>query len=256
MSPTKRKVAHAPSNRAPRSGARSESPRPESGLARAEVTRPGAVVAPDEGDAVARALPNQLARSAILAAASRVFAREGISATRVEDILLEAGVARRTFYKYFASKEEVLATLHEMWTGELLEAIEMAQAQQPDEPLAGIRAGIDIFLGFHSAGPRALRELMELAMRSDSLLAERRAWFRGEVVRILDAAIFALDGRRLDSYVHYGLLSALEGIALELGSQHGTEADVLRARLAIHAIVDQTLGVAKPSPLPMSRDSG
>jgi len=187
------------------------------------------------------------ARSAILAAATKVFSQKGIGPTRVEDLLVAANIARRTFYKYFASKEEVLAALYEVWTGELLKAIEDVRRLHPNAPFAGIRAGIDIYLGFYRSAPRALRELVELAMQSDSLLAPRRQWLREQVVQLLDDAVQAFDGRTLDLYVYCGLVSALEGISLELGRN---DADVERARLVVHAIFDHALGLPKPAALP------
>ncbi len=192
-------------------------------------------------------------RSTIMTAATQVFAREGIGAARVEDILVAADVARRTFYRYFASKEAVLAALYELWTGDLLRAIEASRRAVPDDPLAGIRAGLDLFLAFFSGNAqlgmgkgkrngvaRAVRELVELAMRSDSLLAPRRRWIRAELVAMLDNAAKAIDGERRDPYVFYGLLGALEGIALEIGPG---EAEVERARRVLHGFVDQALGL-------------
>jgi AcrR family transcriptional regulator len=192
-----------------------------------------------DGRAVSGDLQAQLARNSILASATGVFARDGIAAARVEDILVEAGIARRTFYRYFASKEDVLAALYEVWTGELLRAIDAARLAAPDDPLAGIHAGIDIFLGFFRASGRAVRELVELAMRSDSLLAVRRRWARGEIVKLMDAAALATLRKRLDTFVYYGLLGALEGIALELDG--ATNAEVERAQRVLHGMVDQTL---------------
>lgn len=202
---------------------------------------------------VGSAVSAHFARSAILAAATRVFTQRGIVAVRVEDILVAAKIARRTFYKYFSGKEAVLAALYEVWTTEILAAIHAARARDPDDPLAGIRAGIDIFLGFYRAGPRALRELVELAMRSDSLLAERRRWLREQIVALLDESVRALDGRRLDPYVYYALIGALEGLALELGGRGASAPEIERARLVTHALVDHTLGLPKPTPLPRVR---
>lgn len=198
---------------------------------------------------VTATVSTRLARSAILAAAAKAFTRRGIAATRVEDILVAARVARRTFYRYFASKDDVLAALFEVWTGELIKAVEDARDRQPDAPLAGIRAGIELYLGFYRSGPRVLRELVELAMRSESLLAPRRRWLRGQVVRLLDQAVQDFDGRKLDPLIYYGLLGAFEGLSLELG-ESTTPADVGRTRTAIHAIIDHTLGLPRPTPLP------
>jgi AcrR family transcriptional regulator len=200
-------------------------------------------------------LAAQAARGTILAAAAKVFSQTGVTETRVEDILLAAGLARRTFYKYFSGKEAVLAALYEVWTTEILKAIEAARSKQPDVPLAGIRAGIDIFLGLYRGGPRALREVVELAMRSDSLLAARRRWVRGELVKLLDDAVYALDRRRLDPFVYLGLVSALEGLALELGVADVSAAEVERARRVIHAVVDQTLGLPGGDALPRRRNT-
>jgi len=55
-------------------------------------------------------------RRQILAAAVRVFARQGFHACRVSDIADEAGVAYGLVYHYFASKDEILDTLFlERW---------------------------------------------------------------------------------------------------------------------------------------------
>ncbi|MGB3627674.1 MAG: helix-turn-helix domain-containing protein, partial [Henriciella sp.] len=50
-------------------------------------------------------------REAILAAARRVFARLGLDATTVRDIIRETDLAAGTFYNYFRSKEEVFQAL-------------------------------------------------------------------------------------------------------------------------------------------------
>ncbi len=202
------------------------------------------------GVTAATAIATHVARSSILAAATKVFTAHGIAAVRVEDILVAAKIARRTFYKYFASKDEVLAALYEIWTDELLHAIEDARARQPSVPLAGLRAGIDIFVAFFHSVPHALRELVEIAMRSDSLLAPRRRWLRAQIVQLLDDGVFALDGRRLDPLVYYGLVSALEGISLELGGHDGKPSDVERARRVLHSLVDHVLGLPGPTALP------
>ncbi len=194
------------------------------------------------------AVATQLARGPILAAAMQVFAKRGVDATRVEDILLAANIARRTFYKYFSSKEDVLAALYELTTAELVRSIDEARRREPAS-LAGIHAGIDTYLDFHRSVP-GLRELIELGLRSSSQLAPRRRWLRDELVRILDEAVRELDGRRLDPLVYYALLSALEGVSLQVLDDGARPADLERARKVIHALLDQTLGVRDGRALP------
>lgn len=195
------------------------------------------------------AVATQLARGPILAAAMQVFTKHGIDKTRVEDILVAANIARRTFYKYFASKEDVLAALYEVSTAELVRSIEEARRRESGSPLAGIHRGIDSYLDFHESVP-GLRELIEQGLRSSSQLAPRRRWLRDELVRIMDDAVRELDGRRLDPLVYYALLSALEGLSLQVLDDGAKRGDLERARKVIHALLDQTLGVRGGHALP------
>jgi TetR/AcrR family fatty acid metabolism transcriptional regulator len=66
-------------------------------------------------------------RQRILAAAARVFARQGYEASPVGDVAKEAGVAYGLVYHYFGSKDAVLeAVFHEQW-GRLLAAVALAE---------------------------------------------------------------------------------------------------------------------------------
>ncbi len=56
-------------------------------------------------------IPELSTRKRIVEGARRAFARAGYSATRVEDILLEASVSRPTFYRVFRNKDEVYAEI-------------------------------------------------------------------------------------------------------------------------------------------------
>ena len=51
----------------------------------------------------------QLVRGAIRDAALDLFLEKGFEAVRVEDITARAGVSRRTFFRYFASKDDLMA---------------------------------------------------------------------------------------------------------------------------------------------------
>ncbi|MGW4249510.1 TetR family transcriptional regulator, partial [Nocardia sp. NPDC004722] len=62
-------------------------------------------------------------RRAVALAAARLFIENGYTATTVEDIAAAAGMGLRTFYRYFAGKEDVLAPLltigSQAWADEL-----------------------------------------------------------------------------------------------------------------------------------------
>jgi AcrR family transcriptional regulator len=79
-------------------------------------------------------------RRVILDAAVRVFARDGYHTSRVGDIAEEAGIAHGLLYHYFASKDEVLATIFRENWGELIGAFHRVEAsgEPADEQLRGI----------------------------------------------------------------------------------------------------------------------
>ena len=64
----------------------------------------------------------------ILEHAARLFYRQGIRGTQVEQIIAEADVAKRTFYKHFPSKRDVVLAFlekrHENWMTWFQEAVE------------------------------------------------------------------------------------------------------------------------------------
>jgi AcrR family transcriptional regulator len=82
-------------------------------------------------------------RTALREAALARFVRDGFDATSIEDIAADAGVTARTFYRYFASKDEVLFADYE----DRLDWFRKALAVRPRrEPLIqSVRAAVDSF---------------------------------------------------------------------------------------------------------------
>src|SRR5512133_1110731 len=56
-----------------------------------------------------KARKQQVVRDALSAAAEELFLARGFEAVTVEEIARAAGVSRRTFFRYYESKEEVMA---------------------------------------------------------------------------------------------------------------------------------------------------
>lgn len=57
---------------------------------------------------VPRTINKHERRAQLVAAATEAFARQGVAATSVADIVRSAGVAQGTFYLYFTSKDDVI----------------------------------------------------------------------------------------------------------------------------------------------------
>ncbi|WP_425315405.1 TetR/AcrR family transcriptional regulator [Streptomyces prasinopilosus] len=70
-------------------------------------------------------------RMEVARAAAGLFVRQGLKATRAEDIAQAAGIAPRTFYRYFAAKEEAVAPLYEAGARRWVEAVRAAPPGTP-----------------------------------------------------------------------------------------------------------------------------
>src|SRR5438309_1168001 len=68
---------------------------------------------PRYGFAMAVTRPRDSARERLTTTAFRLFAAQGFDATTVDDIADAAGVSRRTFFRHFATKEDVIFPDHD-----------------------------------------------------------------------------------------------------------------------------------------------
>lgn len=85
-------------------------------------------------------------RERILAAAYELFSRHGLRAVGIDTIVERSGVGKRTMYRHFASKDdlvlEFLRLREERWTKDWLEREVVRRADRPEERLLAI---FDVF---------------------------------------------------------------------------------------------------------------
>ncbi len=95
-------------------------------------------------------------RSAILAAAKRVYSEKGFLGATVEDIAAEARVSVGTIYLYYKSKEELYVSLLSEVMATFTRELEriLRSRQKPAEKL---RAAWDFFLRFRKEHPESYR---------------------------------------------------------------------------------------------------
>jgi AcrR family transcriptional regulator len=75
-----------------------------------------------------QARKQQVVREAIWEAATDLFAKKGFNETTVEEIAESAGVSRRSFFRYFSSKDDLMAYGMVIYGQELTEAIDTCPA--------------------------------------------------------------------------------------------------------------------------------
>ena len=110
-------------------------------------------------------------RTAILNAATRVFARRGFFNAQVADVAREAGVAAGTVYLYFRSKDDLLTSIFEKSMTRALEEADRALAGVTD-PVERLRRLARVHLG-GLGSRRDLAIVFQVELRQSTKFMER-----------------------------------------------------------------------------------
>jgi len=147
-------------------------------------------------DALTTAVPRSTGRpvtidpDAVAASALRLFAERGYELTSMEDIAREAGIGRKSLYRYFSSKADLIWGGMEPVveaSGRVLDSVRVQETTDGDV-LAGLReaavAGVSVIpdLAVTRGRLRLIAEHPELASRSYESLAPQRERARAYLV--------------------------------------------------------------------------
>ena len=208
-------------------------------------------------------LGEDVVRAMVLQGAAKVFAARGVRSTGVEDLLQASRISRRTFYRVYESKEDVLLALYRLGTEALLHRCRVALEQEAD-PLRQAERCIDAHLQTASAQPRLVFVLGGEAHRQESLLNARRIEVHEALASMMASRARETFPKPLDTLLFRGILFALEGIT-RLVLEEGDEgrrvspesferARAIMLRMATAAIAGEGAGVAPlPTPEPRTR---
>ena len=151
-------------------------------------------------------------RDEILDEATKLFAAEGYTGARVDDLATRLGVAKGTIYRYFPTKENLFLSAADKAMDDLQACIRRA-VEAYDDPLDRIRAGVEAHLGFFDDH----RSFVEVFAHERAEFHDRRTSnflkFREKTRKRLDGALAELQGRgivrRIDEAAAAELLSDL-----------------------------------------------
>ncbi|MFE0102436.1 TetR family transcriptional regulator [Streptomyces sp. NPDC059009] len=184
----------------------------------------------------------QLVSDELTEAALQLMALKGFDVVTVDEIVAAAGVSKRTFFRYFASKEEVVVQfLADLGTGI---PTELAARPAAEPPSAALRHAVQVPLAACAADhfERAL-PVVQLILRTPALRArflERQAQWRDELTAEL-ARRLGLDAET-DLYPQLAAGMALSAFDAVLQRWSGSDGDADPAGL-----LDRAFAVIAPS---------
>lgn len=172
------------------------------------------------------AAQRQQMRQDLAQAAMELFATQGYEETTVDQIAAAAGVARRTFFRYFRSKEEAIFPDHD---DTLVRVADLLASAEPEEhPLDVVCRGIKEVLHMYAATPavsvaryQLIRQVPALREREIAVVARYERLFTRYLLGRFDAAVG----------------TGTEGTAIPPGWQHGGDDDSMLAEVSAAAVV-------------------
>ncbi|WP_280724852.1 TetR family transcriptional regulator [Kitasatospora sp. MAA4] len=155
-----------------------------------DTARPAAEPGPGSRRAAAQ---RQQMRQDLAASAMELFATQGYEETTVDQIAAAAGVARRTFFRYFRSKEEAIFPDHD---DTLVRVADLLASSAPDEhPLDVVCRGIKEVLRMYASTPgvsvaryQLIRQVPALREREIAVVARYERLFTRYLLGRFDAA--------------------------------------------------------------------
>lgn len=189
------------------------------------------------------------ARSEIAAAALRLFAERGFAGVTVDEIVAEAGVSRRTFFRYFDTKEDALLADYPELSIRLTETL---GATVPQDPLEAVRAGLHHLADWYVERSEAVLERSRV-IRDALHLAARNLEFLSQWERSIASLLASSVG------LEPGELLPRTAAAAVIGSFRAALTQWVRSSCSedLHALTDRALdlvwhGVASELPQPAS----
>lgn len=185
-------------------------------------------------------------RIKILAHAVAVFQRKGIDNTTVKDFIEEANVSRRTFYKYFKNRVDVLESLYQI--GAELQTLRfitvIRSCLDMDEV---VRKSVDLYFDFHGSLGRIISSVQEDALRSSSPLHKHRRNALRESARVLTSELERLTGESYEELQIYSALWALESSSLHLLNDTASDSETIDYyKKSMQTVVKSILAGHKP----------
>ncbi|KNB54200.1 TetR family transcriptional regulator [Streptomyces caatingaensis] len=238
-----------------------KSARPSRGAATRGSARSG-----PEGPGGRRAAAQRLTmRRKLAAAAMELFATKGYEATTVDEIAAAAGVARRTFFRHFRSKEEAIFPDHDDTLVRAAAVLDAAPAHE--NPLDTICRGIKEVMRMYAASPavsveryRLTREVPTLREREIASVARYERLFTRYLLVHFEEGTHHDDDPLLAEVAASAVVTAHNHVLrrwLRAGGEGDLEAQLDHAFAIVRETVGRGIGAGRePSPAATAHAEG
>jgi AcrR family transcriptional regulator len=123
-------------------------------------------------DSSLRLKKQQFVRSEIWNTAVDLFAQHGYDRTTIDDIATAAGVSRRTFFRYFASKDDVMVQATDTYGDLLVDAVKESAGAAPLQIVEGAVRRLAAFVVLQPRARLAMQIVLENPSARGAQLSE------------------------------------------------------------------------------------
>ena len=176
------------------------------------------------------------ARAQIVIGSVEVFLKYGLELATVQDLLNAAQVSRRTFYKYFKNKTDVIECVYELLVGMLLTRYRAFMAGA--KSLNGlIETCVNLFFDYHESLGPLIRLFHEKAASSNSVLPKHRQALQSEFARVFEVKLWELEQVKYDRWIFLSVIWAAESASIHLLTKPDvTPEDVISCKDSIRKV--------------------
>lgn len=164
------------------------------------------------------------AKTEILLHSMSVFSQQSLDQITVQHLLDAAKVSRRTFYKYFENKIDVLENIFQLSLDVLIARFETELPETSTVPEMVDRM-LGISFAYHVSVGKIIGLMQQQSLQADSPLAPHRRAANQRVVALLQRHFHQLTGKHLEKLLGLSLLWAMESASLYLMTETGHSRD-------------------------------
>ncbi|EPX55559.1 Transcriptional regulator, TetR family [Cystobacter fuscus DSM 2262] len=155
--------------------------------------------------------------------ALRLFVERGFAETTIEDIAEAAGISRRTFFRYFETKEDVVLWRLRYSSEQIGASLEARPADEP--PLLAVRKALDAVSEAYITEPERYRSYLRFLLETPTLRAhflDTQEQWRALLSRILAARLGAGRGKKELAQLTAAVAVAAQDVALRRWAEDGS----------------------------------